>query len=71
MSEKNTAGAFLLGLFVCVGLLGLGYVLGSSAIQFKEYERTVTVKGLSEREAHSCSPHCCRCPWRGHRSPVS
>ena len=50
MSEKNTAGAFLLGLFVCAGLLGLGYVLGSSAIQFKEYERTVTVKGLSERE---------------------
>ncbi|MEE2729567.1 MAG: SIMPL domain-containing protein [Pseudomonadota bacterium] len=50
MSGNNTAGAFLLGLLVCVGLLGLGYVLGSSAIQFKEYERTVTVKGLSERE---------------------
>lgn len=50
MTEKNTAGAFLLGLFVCLGLLGLGYVLGGSAIKFKEYERTVTVKGLSERE---------------------
>ncbi|MGB1060137.1 MAG: SIMPL domain-containing protein, partial [Ketobacter sp.] len=45
-----TSGAFLLGLFVCLGLLGLGYVLGGSAIKFKEYERTVTVKGLSERE---------------------
>ncbi|HAG94986.1 MAG TPA: hypothetical protein DCL78_12770, partial [Gammaproteobacteria bacterium] len=50
MSDKNTSGAFLLGLFVCLGLLGLGYVLGGSAIKFKEYERTVTVKGLSERE---------------------
>jgi len=50
MTEKNTAGAFLLGLFVCLGLLELGYVLGGSAIKFKEYERTVTVKGLSERE---------------------
>lgn len=50
MSDKSTAGAFVLGLFLCLGLLGLGYVLGGSAIQFKEYERTVTVKGLSERE---------------------
>ncbi|MBR9868869.1 MAG: SIMPL domain-containing protein [Oceanospirillales bacterium] len=28
----------------------LGYLLGDAAIRFKEYERTVTVKGLSERE---------------------
>jgi len=50
MSDKNTIAGFVLGLFVCAGLLGLGYELGSSAIKFKEYERTVTVKGLSERE---------------------
>ncbi|AUM13846.1 SIMPL domain-containing protein [Ketobacter alkanivorans] len=50
MTSKNTLAAVLLGVFVCIGLIGLGYVLGSSAIKFKEYERTVTVKGLSERE---------------------
>jgi len=31
-------------------LAALGYLLGSAAIEFKEYERTVTAKGLSERE---------------------
>jgi len=33
-----------------MGLAVLGFLLGKSAIQFKEYERTVTVKGLSEQE---------------------
>jgi hypothetical protein len=28
----------------------LGYLIGNAAIRYKEYERTVTVKGLSERE---------------------
>lgn len=47
---SNRSGAFILGVFVFLGLTSLGYLLGSSAIKFKEYERTVTVKGLSERE---------------------
>ena len=50
MQEHTKAAAFLLGLFIFLGLALFGYQLGSAALKFKEYERTVTVKGLSERE---------------------
>ena len=50
MEQKNNSGALLLGIFIFLGLTMLGFLLGRSAIQFKEYERTVTVKGLSEKE---------------------
>ncbi|MBV1915919.1 MAG: SIMPL domain-containing protein [Pseudomonadales bacterium] len=49
MPEKKQ-NSLILGLFIFLGLSSLGYLLGSSAIKFKEYERTVTVKGLSEKE---------------------
>lgn len=42
--------ALILGLFIFLGLTALGYFVGASAIKFKSFERTVTVKGLSERE---------------------
>jgi uncharacterized protein len=42
--------AFILGAFVFLGLAVFGWLVGSSAIRFKEYERLVSVKGLSERE---------------------
>jgi uncharacterized protein len=48
--ESNLKSALALGALVCAGLVGAAYVGGSSAIKFKEYERTVTVKGLSERD---------------------
>ena len=50
MQENRQSGAFVLGVFILLGMLGLGYLLGNAAIQFKEYERSVRVKGLSERE---------------------
>lgn len=50
MTQKNTTGLLLLGLFVGIGLIGLGFLLSQSILQFKEYERYVTVKGLAERE---------------------
>lgn len=50
MQENNKGSAFILGSFVFLGLAALGYLLGNAAIDFKEYERSVTVKGLSERE---------------------
>ncbi|HEY5717078.1 MAG TPA: SIMPL domain-containing protein, partial [Motiliproteus sp.] len=40
----------VLGLCLIVGLGLLGYQLGDAALQFKQLDRTVTVKGLSERE---------------------
>ena len=42
--------ALLLGLFVAAGLIASGYLLGNAALKVKSLDRTVTVKGLSERE---------------------
>ena len=49
MNEGLKASA-VLGAFICAGLTLMGYLLGSSAIRFKEYERAVSVKGLAEKE---------------------
>jgi len=50
MQSNYKASAFILGAFLAFGLIVSGYLLGNSAIKFKEYERSVTVKGLSEQE---------------------
>jgi len=50
MPENSKINSFVLGVFLFLGLSSLGYLLGNAAIKYKEYERTVTVKGLSERE---------------------
>lgn len=50
MKANNRISALVLGIFIFLGLSSLGYLIGNSAIKFKEYERSVTVKGLSERE---------------------
>jgi hypothetical protein len=50
MRDGDFKSAFVLGVFIFLGLTFLGFFIGSSAIKFKEYERTVTVKGLSEKE---------------------
>ena len=50
MIQSNRTNALILGASIFFGLAMLGYLLGSAAIDFKEYERSVTVKGLSERE---------------------
>ena len=48
MNDKTSA--FIMGAFICLGLSILGYMLAGAAIDFKQYDRSVTVKGLSERE---------------------
>jgi uncharacterized protein len=50
MPENSKSNALILGIFIFLGLAALGYLLGNAIIKFKEYERTVTAKGLSERE---------------------
>ena len=54
MQKSNRVSALILGVFFSIGLLSFGYMLGNTAITYKEYERTVTVKGLSERG--TCQP---------------
>ena len=50
MQENNRVASALLGLSIFFGLAVLGYLLASGAIKYKLYDRSVTVKGLSERE---------------------
>jgi hypothetical protein len=50
MQEKGRFNALVLGLSLFLGLSMLGYLLASAAIDVKQFERTVTVKGLSEQE---------------------
>lgn len=50
MQENSKVNVFILGFFIFLGLFALGYLLANAAIKVKEYERTVTAKGLSERE---------------------
>ena len=46
----NAKSSLILGLSLIIGLTALGYVAGEAALSVKSRERTVTVKGLSERE---------------------
>lgn len=46
----NRSSATILGVAILLGLTSLGILLGRGAVRVKEYERTVTVKGLAERE---------------------
>lgn len=50
MSEIRSTSAIILGSCLIIGLSFLGYLPGNAAIKYKEYERSVKVKGLSERE---------------------
>lgn len=50
MQGRNRLAALVLGLGILLGLSALGYQLGAAALQYKQLDRTVVVKGLSERE---------------------
>lgn len=47
---QNSRPAFVIGAFLLLSCIALGYFGKSAAISVKEYERTVTAKGLAERE---------------------
>lgn len=50
MTEINKYNMLILGASLLIGLSLLGFLLGNAAIEVKQFDRTVTVKGLSERE---------------------
>ncbi|MEX0928922.1 MAG: hypothetical protein WDZ53_05910, partial [Balneolales bacterium] len=50
MEESSYRNFIILGLAIFLGLAVLGYLVSDAAIEIKQYERTVTVKGLSEQE---------------------
>jgi hypothetical protein len=50
MDIQSNRGLTIIGAAIFLGLVVFGFILGNAAITFKEYERTVTVKGLAEEE---------------------
>jgi len=53
MNTKRTLEVTILGAFLCAGLIILGYLLSNGALRIKGMDRTITVKGLAEREVHA------------------
>ncbi|MGL6065091.1 MAG: SIMPL domain-containing protein [Fusobacteriaceae bacterium] len=53
MNNKISSGAIILGISIIIGLSSLGYLLGNSFIETKKLDRTIIVKGLSEKEVLS------------------
>ena len=50
MQNSKVKESIIIGLSIVLGLSFLGYSVGRSLIRFKEYERTITVKGLAEKD---------------------
>lgn len=50
MDNNNVKPAFMLGILISIGLAALGYLIGNGIVKIKALERTIEVKGLSERE---------------------
>ncbi len=50
MNNQKISYAFTLGALICIGLSILGYLLAGSLPRMKAMDRTVSVKGLSEKE---------------------
>lgn len=50
MNSKRIIEAIIFGAFLCAGMVILGFLISSSAVKIKSLDRTVMVKGLSERE---------------------
>ena len=50
MDTRRTAEALILGALLCTGLVIAGYFVSSGITKLKALERSVSVKGLSEKE---------------------
>jgi uncharacterized protein len=48
--DRGRSPAFVLGVFICIGLALLGYLLAGGITRIKALDRAIAVKGLSERE---------------------
>lgn len=50
MQNSTKTNFFILGVFIFLGLSSLGYFLTTAVNEYRTYDRTVSVKGLSEKE---------------------
>ena len=53
MSEPISRGLVVVGASLLLGFIALGWLLGNYAMRVKKLDRTVVVKGLSEREVRA------------------
>lgn len=53
MENLSFKSSFVLGFFIFIGLGTLGYFISNGYLKSKELERTVVVKGLSEKEVEA------------------
>lgn len=51
--DTSTRNTIIVSSAAVVGLIGLGLTLGNSIVKFKELDRSVSVKGLSEHEVEA------------------
>lgn len=50
MRENDKINFLILGFFIFLGLSSLGYLLSNAFLEYRQYERSIKVKGLSEKE---------------------
>ena len=50
MNEPISRSLVVLSASILLGFIALGWLLGNYAVRVKKFDRTVVVKGLSERE---------------------
>lgn len=53
MQDRNFGGSFILGLLIALGMIGMGFFVSSSVLKVKSMERSVSVKGLAEKEVRA------------------
>ena len=49
-AKRSTAPAWIMGALLALGLMGAAWLGGQALLEFRQLERSVTVKGLAERE---------------------
>jgi uncharacterized protein len=50
MKDRKDTGRIIIGVSIVMGLFILGFFMNSAVKTFKDFERTVTVRGLAEQE---------------------
>ncbi|MGA7279475.1 MAG: hypothetical protein WBW79_16165 [Desulfocapsaceae bacterium] len=68
MTEIKTRNALIIELGILLGLTSLGYLLSSTALQIKQFERKGAAKGLSKPEFAADTVIWPISPVRGHRN---
>jgi hypothetical protein len=53
MQDRSVSSAFVLGVFIAAGLIGMAFFLSDAVLRVKSMERSVAVKGLAQKEVNA------------------